>query len=109
MWTNIRTDLAMEAREMAQERSRQEIPGVNVENVYPAEDISITRVEVVSRQGEENLGKPMGNYITMKLPASRPELEYEEEVKQHLANEIRRLVDLRDDSVIRLWAWGTGM
>jgi spore protease len=107
MWTNIRTDLAMEAREMAQERSRQEIPGVNVENVYPAEDISITRVEVVSRQGEENLGKPMGNYITIEapgIPDRNP--EYEEEVKQHLANEIRRLVDLRDDSVILIVGLG---
>ena len=35
MWRGIRTDLAMEARELAQEQKQYEIPGIRVENVEP--------------------------------------------------------------------------
>ena len=107
MWRSIRTDLAMEAREMAQEQNQYEIPGVQVENVYPAEDITITRVEVVSELGEESIGKPIGNYITLEVPGiGYRDPDYEEEVKQHLANEIRRLVNLNDESVILIVGLG---
>jgi spore protease len=101
VWKSIRTDLAMEAREMAQEQKQGEIPGVRVENIMPAEDIVVTRVEVVSRLGEENIGKPVGNYITLEAPEIRNRNpEYEEQLKQQLAAEIRKLVQLNDDSVI---------
>ncbi len=101
MRRSIRTDLAMEAREMAQQQNQMEIPGVITETVTPDEDITITRVEVVSLIGEENIGKPRGNYITLEVPGiSDRDAIYEEQVKQHLANEIRRLVQLNDNSVI---------
>ncbi|MGI6539011.1 MAG: GPR endopeptidase [Caldicoprobacterales bacterium] len=101
MWKNIRTDLAMEAREMAQEQGRHDIPGVQVENFKAEEDISITRVEVVSEIGEKNIGKPIGNYITLETPGIRDrDPVYEELVKKCLADEIRRLVNLNKDSVI---------
>ena len=107
MWRSIKTDLAMEARELAQEQSRHEIPGVRVDNVEPAEDIRISRVEVFSEEGREIIGKPIGNYITLEVPGIRDrDPEYEEQVKQHLANEIRRLVHLRDDSVILIVGLG---
>ena len=107
MYKSIRTDLAMEAREMAQEQNQKEIPGVRVENVEPVEDIVITRVEVVSRLGEEHIGKPVGNYITLEAPGIQDRNpEYEEQLKQHLANEIRRLVRLNDDSVILIVGLG---
>ena len=41
---SIRTDLAMEARELYQEESKQEIPGVEVDNEHK-DGILITRVE----------------------------------------------------------------
>jgi spore protease len=68
MKRSIRTDLAMEAREMAQEQNQIEIPGVKAETVKPDEDITITRVEVVSKIGEDHIGKPIGNYITLEVP-----------------------------------------
>jgi spore protease len=107
VWRGIRTDLAMEARELAQEQNQYEIPGIKVENAEPVEGISISRVEVVSKLGEENIGKPIGNYITLEAPGiwdRNP--EYEEQVKQHLANEIRRLIRLNDDSVILIVGLG---
>ena len=107
MWRSIRTDLAMEAREMVQEQNQYEIPGVEVESVKPDEDIAITRVEVVSKQGEKSIGKPVGNYITLEVPGiGYRDPEYEEQVKQHLANEIRRLVHINDNSVILIVGLG---
>ena len=107
MWRSIRTDLAMEAREMAQQQNQYEIPGVQVENVQPVEDIIISRVEVVSKLGEERIGKPVGNYITLEVPGIRDrDPEYEEQVKQHLANEIRRLIHLNKDSVVLIVGLG---
>lgn len=100
-WRSIRTDMAMEAREMAQGKSQREVPGVVAETVEPDEDITITRVKITSQLGEKNIGKPIGNYITLDVPGiGDHDMEYEERVKQHLANEIRRLVNLNDDSVV---------
>ncbi len=107
MKRSIRTDLAMEAREMAQGQNKVDIPGVKAETVKPDEDITITRVEVVSPIGEDNIGKPIGNYITLEVPGiSDGDKQYEEQVKEHLANEIRRLVRLNDNSVILIIGLG---
>ncbi len=107
MKRSIRTDLAMEAREMVQEQNKKEIPGVKAETVTPEEDITITRVEVVSPIGEDHIGKPIGNYITLEVPGiSDGDKVYEEQVKEHLANEIRRLVRLNDNSVVLIVGLG---
>jgi hypothetical protein len=74
---SIRTDLALEAREMAQEQNQFQIPGVKVEEVE-LKDIKVTRVEVLSKLGEDNIGKPKGNYITLEVPGVKdrnPEYE----------------------------------
>ncbi len=100
MKRSIRTDLAVEAREMAQEDNQYEIPGVRVENAGQ-KDINVTRVEVVSKEGEKSIGKPIGNYITLDVPEIREGgPHYGERVKGQLAAEIRRLVHLNDNSVI---------
>src|SRR5690554_2384030 len=96
----IRTDLAMESREMAQQGSSQELPGVVVDSVS-LKDIKITRVEVTSADGEQRIGKPVGNYITLEVPGIKDrDPEYEERVSKQLAEEIQRLVDLEDNSTI---------
>jgi len=91
---NVRTDLALEAREIYQEENRQEIPGVKVDVDNQDPDIIITRVNIFSILGEKAMGKPQGNYITIEVPTMRerdPELE--ERVSQCLASEIKRLVN----------------
>ncbi len=97
----------MEAREMVQEQNQIDIPGVKSETVTADEDITITRVEVVSPLGENNIGKPIGNYITLEVPGiSDGDKQYEEQVKVHLANEIRRLVQLNDNSLVLIIGLG---
>ena len=61
----IRTDLALEARQLWQEREQTEdLPGVRVEE-RRREGFPVTTVEVLDRQGAEALGKPPGRYVTL--------------------------------------------
>ena len=84
--TNIRTDLAIEAREIYQEGSDKEISGVAVET-EKVEECDITRVEVMDQEGAEIIGKPIGNYITLESEEMRNnDEEYSEKVSQILCN-----------------------
>ncbi|HZK34000.1 MAG TPA: GPR endopeptidase [Bacillota bacterium] len=102
----IRTDLAMESREMAQQGSQQEIPGVLVDNVR-LKNINITRVEITSPTGEARIGKPIGNYITLEIPGIKDrDPEYEERVSKQLAEEIERLIKLDEKSTVLIVGLG---
>jgi spore protease len=64
---SIRTDLAVEAKEIYKQENNGEMPGVDVEE-YNEDDIKITNVKIVSDIGEEMMGKPKGTYITIDIP-----------------------------------------
>ena len=65
---NIRTDLALEAREVWQESAEEstELRGVwareREENGF-----NITRVKILDEEGAKSLGKPCGAYTTIEL------------------------------------------
>lgn len=77
-----RTDLAMEARELWQERAGQtaQLPGVRAEERKRA-GMPVTVVQVLDERGEQALGKPRGTYVRrsgkkgrisqLKVPESR--------------------------------------
>ncbi len=92
-WSNVRTDLALEARENIEEKEN-EIRGVSVEEEYDKErDIKITKVVVETKNGAKALGKPMGTYITLEAPAmTEPEEDYHKEIAGILAKELRELL-----------------
>ncbi|MBM7614670.1 GPR endopeptidase [Alkaliphilus hydrothermalis] len=88
----IRTDLAMEARELYQEEKKQEIQGVAVEQ-EDIKDVTITRVEVLNDEAAKIMGKPKGSYITLESGAlRRADADLKDEVSQLLAKELRALV-----------------
>lgn len=66
----IRTDLAMEARELSRQRTGTltELPGIRAED-RELEGYPVTLVEVLDRRGEEAIGKPVGRYVTLELDA----------------------------------------
>jgi len=64
--TNIRTDLAVEAREIYK-KENESTPGVEVIEKNDG-DVKITYVKIVNDQGERMMGKPMGEYITIDMP-----------------------------------------
>jgi len=62
---NIRTDLAIEAREMYSEDRDVEIPGVKVDQ-EENEDYTVTRIEIMDDRGKEVMKKEKGIYITIE-------------------------------------------
>lgn len=67
---SVRTDLAVEAKEMAERHSNAPIPGVN-EEVEEADGIKVTRLSVADPAGSEAIGRAIGNYVTLEVPALR--------------------------------------
>jgi len=64
---SVRTDLAVEAKEIYSAENNGEMPGIDVEE-YSEDDIKITNVKIVSDVGEKMMGKPKGTYITIDIP-----------------------------------------
>lgn len=64
-----RTDLAVEGIENMMETgiSPGEKEGVIVEKEDIDQDIKVTTIDIVNRQGQERLGKPCGRYVTMEV------------------------------------------
>ncbi len=62
----VRTDLALEAREGIKE-SKDGIRGVRVEETYNEKsEIKVTKVVIESKNGAKAMGKPMGVYVTLE-------------------------------------------
>ncbi|MBE6651713.1 MAG: GPR endopeptidase [Ruminococcaceae bacterium] len=62
----IRTDLALESHEIASKNKKSAIDGVifNEESVY---NYKLTRIEIVSQDGENATGKPIGKYLSLDV------------------------------------------
>ncbi len=96
---SIRTDLALEAREVLQEQNQFHIPGVRVDE-EEKDGVKISRVHIISPLGEEKLGKPQGNYITLEaMDIKNRDPEYQENISSLLAQELGKLMNLNKDSV----------
>jgi len=63
-----RTDLALEARELWQESAGEttRLPGVEARE-GEREGVGVTVVRILDERGEQALGKPRGNYVTLTL------------------------------------------
>ena len=89
----IRTDLALEARESVNEEESK-LRGVSVEEHYEEEaDLRITKVTIDTKNAEKMLGKPMGVYVTMEAPAMvEPDDDYHREISEALAEELLKMM-----------------
>lgn len=67
---SVRTDLAIESREMAGRGQQQPIPGVQ-EDVEEQDGIRITRLNVMDEAGAQQIGRVQGNYVTLEIPKLR--------------------------------------
>ncbi|GAB6117430.1 GPR endopeptidase [Thermoanaerobacter brockii subsp. lactiethylicus] len=102
---SIRTDLAVEARELYKGR---EIPGVRVDEKH-LEGIKVTKVKILNEEGEKAMGKPVGDYITIEAPGLiERDLDLEEEVAKVLADIIKEIANLTENTqvlVVGLGNW----
>jgi len=93
----VRTDLALEARESIGAVDG-ELRGVRVEEYYKEEeDIRVTKVWIDTRNGAKIMGKPMGIYVTMEAPAMvEPDEDYHREISDCLAEELLDIIPEAD-------------
>ncbi|MGN8799750.1 GPR endopeptidase [Candidatus Merdisoma sp. HCP28S3_D10] len=96
----VRTDLALEARERFEEDV--EVRGVALEEVYDEQrDIRVTVVRIQTENGAKAMGKPVGTYITLEAPRlSDPDEDYHREVSGKLAGYLQKLLDVREEKSI---------
>lgn len=89
----IRTDLALEARESITE-GECELRGVRVEECYQEEkDIRVTKVMIDTKNAAKVMGKPVGVYVTMEAPAMvEPDEDYHREISESFAEELLNLI-----------------
>ena len=93
MGFQVRTDLALEARESVS-KPNEEIHGVRVEEENDKErEIFITKVYIESKNGAKCMNKPMGTYITLEVPRMiMQDEDYHREVSCKVAEQIRELL-----------------
>ncbi|MDD3692315.1 MAG: GPR endopeptidase [Oscillospiraceae bacterium] len=84
----FRTDLAIEAVKAAPETK---LPGIRQES-QQIEDIKLTKIYIENEQGEKELGRPKGTYITAELPPLSDDEENMEQKATVLGAELRSLL-----------------
>lgn len=93
---NIRTDLAVEARELYKKNSNREVPGVKVDVKKPYEDVSVTTVEIVDEVGSKIMGKEIGQYITIEVPGIKHyDAEAHDKLSEVLAKELEQMINIK--------------
>lgn len=95
---SVRTDLAIEAREMVlaqsveQEENLSQIEGVIIKE-KDVDDIKISLVEV-TKQGEAQLGKKAGRYLTLEVQGIRQQnTEVQQKVQKIFASEFAHFLE----------------
>ena len=105
---SVRTDLALEAKEMYTERNAGVIDGIEEEE-YIDKNIKVTWVKIVNEEGVKKIGKPIGNYGTLEFG----DFVYYDgnrivELSEVLAKELSKLIKLEEDMttlVVGLGNW----
>ncbi len=106
--TNVRTDLALEAKEIYQEKHRKEkdIDGIEVINEID-NDIKVTTVKVKDENGARKIGKPKGNYVTIDIPEfTAYDGETMDRVSQVVSEILGRMINIdveKNSSCCRSW------
>jgi len=79
---NFSTDLADERRDIYRKANKleNEIPGIETEDYNEGENIKVSRVKIVSEEGENAIGKPKGTYVTIDVKKLR--IAEDEEIAQ---------------------------
>lgn len=88
MFTDFRTDLALERHEMLTD---EKISGIEKEFIQNSL-ASITKIRVTDEYGAQRMGKPVGTYITAEIPALTKYCDNETELVDLLARQLSLLL-----------------
>lgn len=91
---SIHTDLAIDAA-VLNENSKKEIEGATVNN-YKTDNISVTKVNILTKKAAQNIGKPIGNYVTLEVPDLRENtVDVFDSSKKILTDELKKILNLK--------------
>ena len=94
---NVRTDLALEAREVVQQQTAAEVPGLASESLQE-NGITINRLAIETEAASQQLGKSPGRYLTLEVPGLRQkDAALQDHVSEVLARELIRFLSLPDN------------
>jgi spore protease len=105
---SVRTDMALEARDIVRNGAPEEIPGVHVDEVRD-DGLTVTRVTVETAEAARLLGKPEGRYVTIDVPKFKErDSQLRVRTMETVARELQRLMPDRRDAhilVVGLGNW----
>ena len=91
---NFRTDLALERRDIFQKSNNlNQIDGVETEEQVINENLKVSKVRITNSNGEQSIGKPIGDYITIDIKNLK--IAEEEEIQKSaeiLSNELKPII-----------------
>ena len=92
---NFRTDLASERRDIYQRANKlEEIEGIETTKEEISENIKVERVQITNKNGEQAIGKPIGNYITIDVKKLKIATEEEiQKASEVVTSELKSLID----------------
>lgn len=97
----IRTDLAVEAKEIYEKENNKHMPGVSLTS-RTKDEIKITTVNVQTEQGELVMKKPKGIYVTIDMPKhSHYDSDIMDSLSEVVAEELTKLINI-DESMTAL-------
>lgn len=108
---NFRTDLASERRDLYKKVNsiENEINGIETEKEEINENISVERVKVTNEEGQNAIGKPIGNYITIDI--KKLKVAQDEDIDKSaetLSNELKKIIDAHIDKQGEILVVGLG-
>ena len=92
---NFRTDLAGERRDIFKKSNNlEQIDGIETENEQKSEKIFVERVKITNENGEQAIGKPKGDYITIDIKGLKLLTDDEmQTASEILSNELKNTID----------------
>ncbi len=90
----VRTDLALEAREKFED-DHVEVKGVIVKQEHVKGNMTVTKVVIETENGAKAMGKPKGNYVTLEAPdMADSDEDYHREISKQLAKILKELIPI---------------
>ena len=95
---NFRTDLALERRDIYQKvNNLKQIDGIKSTEEEINEKLKVTRVEILNKNGEKAIGKPVGNYVTIDV--KKLKLAEDEDIQKasEVVTKLKKIIDIHTD------------
>lgn len=108
---NFRTDLALERRDIYKKANNieDEVDGIEAVEESVNENIKISRVKITNQNGQNAIGKPVGNYITIDIKKFKVAGEEEiQKASEVLTEELKKLLQEHIDKQGEILVVGLG-